>query len=148
MKTVLACALPAVAMFLAGCSDADDRADDRLEEAAEASAAIGGSNPVALNMTERELLDADLMDVAGVELGDVEGVLRNADGQVDRLLVEIEDSHPDKYVHVPIAGLKATQAGNTRAVTTTMTKQQLAALPAVPLATILKPSPSPPAPAP
>ncbi len=136
MKTTTICAAALAFSLLAACNDrgdADDRAEDRMEQAAEASAAAAGPAEAALGLSERQLLDADLVGPDGVELGDVQAVLRGADGKVDRLLVEIEDSHPDKYVHVPVAGLKVVQQGADRDISTTMTQQQLAALPAVSL---------------
>lgn len=49
------------------------------------------------------------------------------------MLVEIKDSNPDKYVHVPIAGLKPISTGADWNLATTTTKQELTALPAVSL---------------
>jgi len=51
----------------------------------------------------------------------------------EQLLIEIEDSHPDKFVHVPVAGLQVVRKGNDTDLSTTMTKEQLNALPAVDL---------------
>lgn len=121
------------AMLLGACSDAGDRAEEQVEDTAEASAATAGTAIAALGLTERQLLDADIVDSAGVALGDVTAVLRDGSGKVDRLLVEIEDSNPDKYVHVPVAGLKSVQNGSDWDLATTMTRQQMAALPGVPL---------------
>lgn len=118
---------------LAGCGNAQDRAEDRVEATAEANAAAAGTAVAALGLTERQLLDADLVTPGGVELGDVTAVLRNATGEVDRLLVEIEDSDPDRFVHVPIAGLTPVTRGDDTDLSTTMTAAQLAALPDAPL---------------
>jgi hypothetical protein len=122
-------------ILLAACNntDADNAgtAVERQQGAAPAATAAGRGAVIALGLTERQLLDADLVDASGVELGDVEGVARGADGKVDRLLVEIEDSDPDKYVHVPIAGLTTRQDRDDWYVVTTMTRQELNALPAV-----------------
>ncbi|TCD06550.1 PRC-barrel domain containing protein [Erythrobacteraceae bacterium CFH 75059] len=92
---------------------------------------VAAGDIVALGLTERQLLDADLIDPSGRDIGDVEGVLRNASGQVDRLLVEVENTSPDRYVHVPIDGLAVVQRGDDIDLSTSMTQQQLAALPAV-----------------
>jgi hypothetical protein len=123
----------ATAVLLSGCGNAQDKAEDRVEHAAQASAAAAGPAPVALGLSEAQLLDADLVDANNVELGDVQALARDGSGKVDRLLIEIEDSHPDKFVHVPIAGLTTAQRGTDMDVVTKMTKQQLAALPAVDL---------------
>lgn len=142
MKIKLVVSVLAGAMLVAACNDAGDRAEDRVEDAAEASAATAGTTIAALGLSERQLLDADIVDGAGVELGDVTAVLRDGSGKVDRLLVEIEDSDPDKYVHVPVAGLKSVQNGSDWDLATTMTRQQMAALPGVPLATSGSASPA------
>ena len=119
--------------LLAACSDRNDAAEDKLERSAEASAAAAGPAPVALGLNEAQLLSAELVGANGVELGDVAQVVRGTDGNVDRLLVEIEDSHPDRYVHVPIAGLKTVVRGTDTDLSTSMSKAQLAALPEVKL---------------
>lgn len=69
----------------------------------------------------------------GTELGDVAAVIKDAGGKVNRLLVEIEDSHPDRFVHVPVAGLKTLVRGDDTDLSTPMTKAELAALPEVKL---------------
>lgn len=126
---LLACS----AALLAACADRNDAAEEKLERSADASAAAAGPAPVALGLNEAQLLDAELVGAGGVELGDVAQVVREADGAVDRLLVEIEDSNPDRYVHVPIAGLKTVVRGTDTDLSTSMTKAQLAALPEVKL---------------
>jgi hypothetical protein len=77
-----------------------------------------------------QLLDADIVDGANAEIGDVEGVVRGANGQVERLPVEIEDSNPDRFVHLPIAQLTPVKHGNDTDLSTALTKAQLMALPA------------------
>jgi len=122
--------------LLTACSkagDVNDAAEDKLEHDARASAASAGSAVAALGLSEAQLLEADLLGPDHKELGDVAGVVRDANGKVDRLLVEIEGSDPDRYVHVPIADLATVQQGNDIDLATMMTKQQLAALPEVPL---------------
>ena len=94
---------------------------------------MAGSVPAALGLTETQLLDAELVGADGQELGDVAQVLRDASNKVDRLLVEIEDSNPDRYVHVPITGLKTVVRGDDTDLQTTMTKAELAGLPEVKL---------------
>lgn len=116
-------------MLLAACSDAQDQVEDRIEEQAEASAEAAGPTEVALGMSERELLDAEIRASDGTELGDVEAVLRDAAGEVDRLLVEVEDSDPDRYVEVPLDGLSPTGEGDDRDLSTSMTMADIEALP-------------------
>ena len=127
--------LPLAAMALAACkSEAEQQADateDRIEQQAERSAAAAGDEVAALGLTERQLLDADLVGADGRELGDVEQVRRDASGAVTALLVEIEDSEPDRYVEVPLEWLTATEGGvlNDADLQTSMTAQDLEALP-------------------
>jgi len=124
--------LPLVPLALvAACTDKNDAAADKMERTAEKSAIAAGPAPVALGLSEAQLLDAELIGGDGTELGDVAAVVRDAGGTVDRLLVEIEDSHPDRFVHVPVAGLKTLVRGDDTDLSTTMTKAELAALPEV-----------------
>ncbi|MEH6792168.1 PRC-barrel domain containing protein [Parasphingorhabdus sp.] len=123
------------AFALAACeSEAERQADateDRLEQQAAQSATAAGDEIAALGLTERQLLDADLVAADGSELGDVEQVRRDASGAVTALLVEVEDSEPDRYVEIPLTGLTVTQGGglSDADVQTSMTAQDLAALP-------------------
>ncbi len=122
--------------LVAACSDTDsaaDRAEDKLEASAEASARAAGATEAALGLTEAQLLDADLRGADGAELGDVAQVVRSANGNVEQLLIEIEDSHPDRFVHVPIADLTTVQRGTDTDLSTTMTKAELMDLPEVKL---------------
>lgn len=128
MRNLLIGLLCASAM-LTGCNDAQDKAEDRVEADAAASAAAAGTAVAALGLTELQLLDADLIDANGVELGDVKAVVRGAGGQVEHLLVEIEDSNPDRFVQVPVEGLSPVARGDDTDISTTLTKAQLAALP-------------------
>lgn len=133
MKNALA--LLACSTFaLAACGQSADEetrdlAEERLEYQAEASAVAAGPTEAALGLSEAQLLDADLRGPNDVDLGDVEAVLRNSEGAVDRLVVEIEDSNPDRFVEVPVAGLVPVVRGNDTDLSTTMTREQLAALP-------------------
>ncbi len=120
-------------LSLSACNDAQDRAEDQLENQAEASARQAGSTIAALGLTERQLLDADLIDASGADLGDVEAVLRNAGGQVDRLIVEVDGPDPERYVEVPIEGLTTRAQGDDTDLVTTMTSADLGALPAATL---------------
>jgi hypothetical protein len=121
------------AALLAGCTDRNEAAEDKLEKAAETSATVAGPVPAALGLSEAQLLEADLVGTDGKELGDVAQVVRGPDDKVDRLLVEIEDSNPDRYVHVPTLGLRTLIRGSDTDLVTTMTKAEIAALPEVKL---------------
>lgn len=131
--------LPLALAALSACeSEAEHQADvveDQIEMQAEQSAAASGDDVVALGLTERQLLDADLVAEDGSELGDVEQVRRDASGAATGLLVEIEDSNPDRYVVVPLDGLSVRGEGNSADLQTSMTAQDLAALPDAPMGT-------------
>jgi hypothetical protein len=120
--------------LLAACSDKNEAAEEKLEKAAETSATVAGPVPAALGLSEAQLLDADLVDANGKELGEVAQVLRDSDQKVDLLLVELEGPG-DRYVHVPILGLKPVVKESDTDLQTTMTKAALDALPEVKLTT-------------
>ena len=127
MRTLLI--LASSTALLSACADKNEAAEEKLERAAETSATVAGSVPAALGLTETQLLDAELVGADGQELGDVAQVLRDASNKVDRLLVEIEDSNPDRFVAVPVEGLTTVATGDDTDLTTSMTREQLAALP-------------------
>jgi len=131
--------LIALVAGLAACeSQAEKQADAverQIEKEAKASAAAAGDALVALNLTERQLLDADLLAADGTELGDIVMVQRDPSGAVSGLLVEVEDSDPDRFVVVPLAGLTTRPDGAEFDVVTTMTARDIAALPDAPLPT-------------
>src|SRR3546814_11203434 len=85
----------------AGC-DKNEAAEEKLERAAETSATVAGPGPAALGLSEAQLLDAEIVGADGQALGDVAQVLRDAGNKVDRLLVEIEDSNPDRSEERPV----------------------------------------------
>jgi hypothetical protein len=128
-----AASAPLIALALAACGSGADReadaVEDRIEEQAQANAAAAGNAVAALGLTERQLLDADLVTADGQDLGDIEQVRRGSDNAVSGLLVEIEDSNPDRYVVVPLAGLTTRASGNDTDLQTTMTAAELKALP-------------------
>lgn len=129
--------LPLLAAALGACESQAEReadvAEDRMEQQADASAAAAGAAIAALGLTERQLLDADLVAADGTELGDVEQIRRGLDGEVEGLLVEIEDSNPDRFVVVPLDGLTTRVSGDDTDLQTTMTAAEFAALPDAPL---------------
>jgi hypothetical protein len=138
--------LPALALTLAACeSQAEKEADaieDAVEQQADASAMAAGTAIAALGMTEAQLLDADLVTPTGEDLGDVEQVRRGADGMVEGLVVELDDTDPDRWVMVPIAGLTARADGNDMDVQTSMTAAELAALPDAQMTMPVAPTPA------
>lgn len=86
-----------------------------------------------LCLTKAQLLGAELVGANGVEIGDVAQVDRAANGSVSRLLVKIEDSNPERYIHVILASLAPLVRGNDTDLSTAMTRADLEALPAVQL---------------
>jgi hypothetical protein len=118
--------------LLTACSDQNDVAEDKIEKAAETSATVAGPLPAALGLSEAQLIDADLIGPDGNELGEVVQVLRDREDKVDRLLVEL-DGVGDRYVHVPILGLKPVVNGDDTNLQTTLTRARLDALPEVKL---------------
>ncbi|MFA7595922.1 MAG: PRC-barrel domain containing protein [Novosphingobium sp.] len=131
--TKLFLALACSTALLAGCDNSRDRAEDKLEADAEASAVAAGPTIAALGLTEMQILNADLLGANGIDLGDVEAVLKGPDGKVDRLLVEVGDSNPDKFVAVPVAGLAVIRQGDDIDLSSEMTRAELMALPAEPI---------------
>ncbi len=131
MKTMLlTLALPV--SLLAACSDdAQEVAQDQMETTAEQSAVAAGPQVAALGLTELQLLDADVFGVAGAELGEVQQIVRNPAGEVTALLVEIEDSTPDRFVELPLTGMTVMQRGDDTDISTSMTRDQLMAMPEV-----------------
>jgi ABC-type amino acid transport substrate-binding protein len=121
------------ALLLAACDSKQEAAEDKMERAAETSATVAGPVPAALGLSEAQLLDADIVGADGKDLGDVSQVLRGADDKVDRLLVELDGIGPDRYVHVPVQGLKVVVRGDDTDLQTSMTKADLDAMPEVKL---------------
>lgn len=119
--------------LLVACSDANDAAEDRLEKSADTSATMAGPVPAAFGLSEAQLLNADIVGPGGKEVGDVAQVLRDANGKVDRLLVEVEGSNPDRYIELPILGLRTVVSGDDTDLATSSTKADLMAMPEVPL---------------
>lgn len=132
MRFASLAALPLFACGLAACeSEAErqaDAAEDRIEQQADASAAAAGNAIALFDMTEADLLDADLVAADGTDLGDIEQVRRGPEGAVVGLLVEL-DGNPDRYVVVPTDGLSPRADGDDTDVQTAMTLTELQALP-------------------
>lgn len=139
--------LPALALSLAACeSQAEQEADaieDAVEQQADASAMAAGDAIAALGLTESQLLDADLVGADGVDFGDVEQVRRDAAGAVEALLVEVDDTDPDRYVLVPLAGLTTRPDGDDVDVQTAMTRADIDAMPDAEMTMPAQPAPVP-----
>ncbi len=134
MKATMICLL-GVATLLGGCNkgDRDHNQQQAGQQASDRNAAAPGSSEVAaLGLTEYELVDADILDQNGVEIAEVEELIRGENGQPEALVVEIEAVDPDRYVTVPLTGLTPVRKGNDVDLSTTMTKEQLAAQPNAP----------------
>lgn len=122
-------AVTAFAFLLAACGDTN--APEGSSGTSSPDTNLVGRPIVALGLTERQLLDADLLDESGREIGDVEGVVRDADGKPVALLVEIENSRPDRYVEVPLEGLTAVRDRTDWDIQSSLTRDDLLQLPAV-----------------
>jgi hypothetical protein len=132
MRTPLLLLAGATAL-LGACTDRNEAAEDKLERAAETGATLAGPLPAALGLSEAQLLEADVVGTDGREIGDVVRVVRGADDKVDRLLVELDGGLTDRYVDIPILGLKTVVRGGDTDLETSMTKAQIASLPEVKL---------------
>jgi hypothetical protein len=84
---------------------------------------------LVLQLTEFQLLDADLLDASGKDIGDVEMVTRGPDGKPTGLLVDVEGTRPDRYVQVPLDGLKPVRDGKGWDVGSNLTRDDLLKLP-------------------
>ncbi|MEW4447316.1 PRC-barrel domain containing protein [Qipengyuania sp. JC766] len=133
-------ALPAFASLAAGCAliaacgetpaeREADQIEDTVERQADQNAAAAGMEEAALGMTEAQLLDADLVAADGTDLGDIELVRREAAGAVTGLVVELDDTDPDRWVEIGLDGLTTRPDGDDMDVQTGMTAAELAALP-------------------
>ena len=125
---VAASALTAACGETAAEKDAD-RVEDQIELEADRSAVAAGSEEAALGMTEAQLLEADLVTADGTDLGDIALVRRDDDGTVTGLVIELEDTDPDRWVEIPMDGLTTRADGTDKDVQTAMTAAELAALP-------------------
>lgn len=126
--------LAAACTLIAACGETPaeqeaDRMEDQVEMEADQSAYAASNEEAALGMTEEELLDADLVTADGTDLGDIEAVRRDADGAVTGLVIELEDTDPDRWVEVPMDGLTARPDGDDMDVQTGMSAEDLSALP-------------------
>lgn len=126
--------LAAACALIAACGETPaeqeaDRMEDQVEMEADQNAYAASNEEAALGMTEEELLDADLVTADGTDLGDIEAVRRDADGAVTGLVIELEDTDPDRWVEVPMDGLTTRPDGDDMDVQTGMSAEDLSALP-------------------
>ena len=103
-----------------------------------AAAQLAAAKPVALGLTRLQLEDADLVDVKGREIGEVELLVIDRNGAVVALIVEIDqnDPKPDHLVQIPLTGLAAVPDPDDRGEFDVQTRQgvdELLAMPAVAL---------------
>ena len=138
-RTLFATLLAATTMT-AACAETPaeqeaDRMEDQVEMQADQSAAAAGNTEAALGMNEAQLIDADLVASDGTDLGDIELVRRDAAGAVSGLVVELDDTDPDRWVEIPMDGLTTRADGDDMDVQTAMTAAELAALPDVDMGT-------------
>lgn len=117
------------AVLLAACNEATDMAQDQTNQAAPAPAAVNGPAEGVAGLSDAILLDADLRGPDNADLGDVVSLARDANDEVDRLLVEIDDTNPDRFVYVPVSGLRVVGRGDDTDVATDMSRDELTALP-------------------
>lgn len=139
--TTRAIAVAGAALLVTACSDNDATPPPVNDAAMQTSMGTTPGNTdmmaapvdaVAFGLTERQLLDADFKDWNGSDLGDVEALERDTGGAVTHLIVEIEDTDPDRYVRVPVEGLERVADGDDWDVRGQYTRDQLMALPEVP----------------
>lgn len=96
--------------------------------------AAAQSMSTPLGITREQLEDADLVDARGREIGEVEGLVVDANGTITGVILEIDqrDPKPDRRVQVPITELKAVpergEPGDFN-IQTQMSREQLLALP-------------------
>lgn len=68
--------------------------------------------PGALGLTMQQLADADILDASGQDIGEVERVETDAQGNVTMLIVEVDDTEPDVFVQLPLDNLTAVMQGD------------------------------------
>lgn len=122
----------AMALVLAACSDskpAEQVNQDMPATTPADTAAEYSESKTVLGMTMRQLRDADIVNADGLEIGEVERIVRDATGTVTKLLVEVEDSDPDYIVEIPLEGLTPKQNGDDWDLVTSMSRDDLMALP-------------------
>lgn len=123
--------LVAVALPFAGCGDTGTSPAPPAQSRVLAPS-VTTDPPLALGLTRRQIEDADLIDASGREIGEIERALSDASGAVTGLLVEVEDTNPDRLVTIPLDGLTIVENGDDLDVRTNLTRDALMALPETP----------------
>ena len=125
-------AVASFAALMAACSDQKKEPAPVVEPPAAAMPATAGlttDEPVALGLTVAQLEDADLLAVNGSDLGDVERVDVDSAGKVTGLIVA-PTGPGERWVRLPLTGLTIKQDGDDHDVVTTLTWEEVKALPA------------------
>ena len=136
MKTFnIVCAVGAAALLAGACNQPEETTTAPTDEMATADTMAPtddgmGAGGMTLGMTTAQLEDADVVSADGTDLGDVERVVTDSTGQVTGLAIEVEGAADGEYVLLPIAGLTTRADGMDNDVQTTMTVEDLRALPA------------------
>lgn len=139
MRLISLMAAAAAVLSLAACGD--NRTDDVVQTPAGGGTAVPVTNEkadlataqtaLALGMTRKELEDADLVSAQGVDLGDVESLVMDANGKVSHLVVEVDLPGDDIQVLLPLDKVEAhTSAdGREKDLKTNLTVGELQSLP-------------------
>lgn len=85
----------------------------------------------AFGLTIRQIEEADLVDVRGTDLGDVHRVETDASGNVADIVVEIDDTDPDRFARLPLARFTAVADGDGWDLRAATSRDELIALPQV-----------------
>ncbi|WP_423605024.1 hypothetical protein [Sphingomonas sp. MS122] len=85
----------------------------------------------AFGLTTRQIEDAGLVDVRGTDLGDVHRVETDASGNIVDVVIEIDDTDPDRFVRLPLARLTAVADGDGWDLRAATSRDELIALPQV-----------------
>ncbi|HEY9093076.1 hypothetical protein [Parasphingorhabdus sp.] len=134
VKLVPITGLIAIAAVLSACSDNNPPSEtnqNMAENTADRTVADTSGQGGALGLTMKQLGDAEILNASGIEIGEVERVITDSSGTVTHLLVEIEDSDPDRFVEIPLEGLTPKQVDDDWELESNLTREDLLALPEV-----------------
>lgn len=126
MKAVV---LMATTVLLIGCGNNEAARADPVTATNASVPAVAQEATIALRLTREQLEDADILDTTGREIAEVEQVVTDASGKVTGLLVEIDDTDPDRNVTIPLDGLIVVEQGHDRNLRSPITRDQLLAKP-------------------
>lgn len=113
-----------VAALLAACSQQKEK-----NESAPPAAAHVEPEPMALGLKASQFDGANLLGTDGSDLGDVVRIDVNSEGKATGLIVA-PTGPGQRWVRLPLAGLRIKQDGPYNDVVTTMTWEEVKALPA------------------